>query len=117
MNLSPAWVEFFKEFEIESVHWTSVGNINATDKEFFNWAKENNYIILTQDLDFSTILALSNSEKPSVVLIRAKSSLPEDLGNQLLKVLNLHSIALKDGAHVILDTTTARVRILPLYEI
>ncbi|MBP9889063.1 MAG: DUF5615 family PIN-like protein [Leptospiraceae bacterium] len=44
MNLSPAWIEHFKEFGIESIHWTQVGNIHATDVEIFNWAKENNFM-------------------------------------------------------------------------
>ncbi len=114
MNLTPDWVECFKESEIESIHWTNVGDIHAEDIEIFQWAKAEDYIILTQDLDFSTILALSNSDKPSVILIRGKSSLPDEIGIQLLNVITRYSKELEIGAHIVLDALTARVRILPL---
>jgi predicted nuclease of predicted toxin-antitoxin system len=114
MNLSPAWVAYFNKFGFESVHWTQVGEIRASDEEIFQWAKNNDYIIITQDLDFSAILALSNSEKPSVILIRAKNSLPENIGTQLIEILKIYSSELETGAHVVLDSISSRIRILPL---
>lgn len=114
MNLTPSWVEYFKKFEIESIHWTQVGDIRAPDTEIFKWAKDHDFAILTQDLDFSAILALSNSEKPSVILIRSKNSLPENIGKQLIDVLNKYSENLDTGAHLVLDSINSRLRILPL---
>ena len=29
MNLSPSWVDFLAENEIESIHWSSIGKSNA----------------------------------------------------------------------------------------
>ncbi|HNH11409.1 MAG TPA: DUF5615 family PIN-like protein, partial [Leptospiraceae bacterium] len=84
MNLSPQWVDFLKEFNFESRHWSQTGDIRASDKEIFDWSRENDFIIIIQDLDFSTLLALSNSEKPSVILIRTKNSLPEQFGQILI---------------------------------
>lgn len=33
MNLSPRWVSFFAASQVEAVHWSSVGAVNATDLE------------------------------------------------------------------------------------
>lgn len=114
MNLSPQWVDFLKEFNFESRHWSQTGDIRASDKEIFDWSRENDFIIITQDLDFSTLLALSNSEKPSVILIRTKNSLPEQFGQILINVLKKYSKELKAGAHIVLDSISSRIRILPL---
>ena len=36
MNLSPDWTEVFAKYEIEAVHWSSVGNPRAEDVELIN---------------------------------------------------------------------------------
>lgn len=114
MNLTPAWVNFFARSEITAIHWTQVGKGTAPDEEIFQWAKENNHVIITQDLDFSNILALSNSGKPSVILIRDKNSLPENIGRHLITIIQKYSTELEAGAHIVLDSRSARIRILPL---
>lgn len=67
MNLSPRWVELFDGAGIESSHWSTLGATNAPDKEIMNYAKANDGVVLTHDLDFSAILAVTHGEKPSVV--------------------------------------------------
>ena len=51
MNLSPEWVQEFKLHNIEAVHWSSVGKFDAPDNLIMNWARQNNYIVFTHDLD------------------------------------------------------------------
>ncbi len=114
MNLSPLWVEFFQGYGIHSTHWSNIGNIKATDEEIFQWSKENNGIILTQDLDFSTILALSNAEKPSVILIRAKNSLPEHIGKLIVDTIQNYTNEIENGSLLVIDESKSRLRILPL---
>ncbi len=114
MNLAPDWIEYLSSYGFDSLHWSSVGNIRATDEEIFNWAKENNSVIITQDMDFSAILALSNAQKPSVILIRSKDSLPETIGKQIIEILSKFKTELQEGAHIVFDSKDPRVRILPL---
>lgn len=71
MNLSPDWVGVFQENGIEAVHWSKVGRPDEKDRRIMDWARKNTHVIFTDDLDFGTILALSKSGKPSVVIIRA----------------------------------------------
>ena len=45
MNLSPRWVDFFSEYGIEALHWTTVGEADALDTEIMAYARQSNYII------------------------------------------------------------------------
>jgi predicted nuclease of predicted toxin-antitoxin system len=57
MNLSPRWVASLNQAGWEAVHWSSVGKGNELDSEIMRYAAEQNYVVLTHDLDFSAILA------------------------------------------------------------
>jgi predicted nuclease of predicted toxin-antitoxin system len=57
MNLSPRWIPLFGRSQIEAKHWSSVGSVTASDVEIMAYAAEHGYIVLTNDLDFSAILA------------------------------------------------------------
>jgi predicted nuclease of predicted toxin-antitoxin system len=37
MNLSPEWVQEFKYYEIEAVHWWAVGKFDAPDVALIDW--------------------------------------------------------------------------------
>ena len=67
MNLSPDWVAAFAFQNIESIHWSIVGDRRAEDEEIMIYARTHGYIVFTHDLDFGTILALTQAESPSVI--------------------------------------------------
>lgn len=77
MNLSPDWREVFAKHDWESVHWSSVGKPTAPDKTILQYARDNGYIVLTHDLDFSAILAATGAKAPSVIQVRAQDVLSE----------------------------------------
>lgn len=114
VNLSPSWVDVFEQHSIESEHWTSVGNPRATDTEIIEWARDNGYVVFTHDLDFTTILALTDASGPSVVQVRGQDVTPAHLGDMVTAALRDHREALVTGAVVVVDVARARVRILPL---
>lgn len=57
MNLSPAWIEFFESSGYHAIHWSSVGDPRAPDYVIMDWARANDYVVFTHDLDFGAILA------------------------------------------------------------
>ena len=59
MNLSPRWIGAFAAAGIESVHWSTLGAANATDAEIMVLAAAKDYVVLTHDLDFGAILAVT----------------------------------------------------------
>ena len=54
MNLSPLWVDFFQQNNYKAAHWSSIGHPMTPDEEIFEFAKNQNWLILTGDLDFGT---------------------------------------------------------------
>ena len=57
MNLSPSWVERLARHGFEAVHWSTIGAATAPDVEILTWANEHEFVLITNDLDFSAILA------------------------------------------------------------
>src|SRR5262245_7607246 len=114
MNLSPGWVGFLRENGFEAVHWSTVGDPRASDTTIMAWARDNGWIVLTHDLDFSALLAATKAAGPSVVQLRTQDIMPESVGYDVLRVVRQHGAALEDGAIVTLDRASARVRVLPI---
>jgi predicted nuclease of predicted toxin-antitoxin system len=114
MNLSPAWVDTLEAEGWETVHWHGVGASNAPDAEIMVWARDRGYSVVTNDLDFSAILAATHAEGPSVVQIRAQDLAPATLAPTLIAVLRQYAPNLASGAILTLDARGSRVRALPL---
>lgn len=114
MNLSPDWTAAFAAENIESVHWSAVGDPRAEDAEIMEYARANDYVVFTHDLDFGTLLALTQAESPSVVQVRAQNILPSHLAKMVVAVLRANEETLEQGALIVVDESRARVRILPL---
>jgi predicted nuclease of predicted toxin-antitoxin system len=114
MNLSPRWIGFLTDADIEAVHWSTLGAANAPDLVIMAYASANDYAVLTHDLDFSAILAATHGEKPSVIQIRAEDISPEAIGNQILIALHQMTSELEEGALLTIDPNRTRIRVLPL---
>jgi len=76
MNLSPRRADVFTACNIEAVHWSGIGQADAADTEIMAYAKANDYAVFTHDIDFSTILAITHHDKPSVIQIRSGNISP-----------------------------------------
>jgi hypothetical protein len=59
MNLPPAWMPELEVGDHTAVHWSSVGDLKATDASVMAWARTNAYVVFTHDLDFGALLALT----------------------------------------------------------
>jgi predicted nuclease of predicted toxin-antitoxin system len=76
MNLSPEWVPVSREEGWDAIHWSSIGDPGAPDREIMTWARANGHIGFIHDLDFGAILAATKAESPSVFQIRSRTSIP-----------------------------------------
>jgi predicted nuclease of predicted toxin-antitoxin system len=114
MNLSPAWKPLLEAHGWHTQHWCEVGAANAADAEIMAWAQAHGYCVVTNDLDFSAILAATRASGPSVVQIRGQDLSPATLGKTLLSVLDAARDILQRGAILTLDVRTLRVRMLPI---
>jgi len=114
MNLSPRWTGMLAGFGVEAVHWSTLGAMNVPDSEIMAYARMNNYVVLTHDLDFGAILAATHGEKPSVVQIRAEDVSPDVIGKQIVAALKQMETELEEGALLTVDPNRTRLRVLPL---
>jgi predicted nuclease of predicted toxin-antitoxin system len=114
MNLPPRWAKVFAAEGWEALHWSQVGAPTASDREIMAWARNNDYIVFTHDLDFSALLATTQGGGPSVIQVRTQNILPEAIGVLVLDSLKRFSSELEKGAIITIDPSRARVRILPL---
>ena len=90
MNLSPRWVERLARHGFEAVHWSTIGAATAPDVEILTWANEHAFVLITNDLDFSAILAASGGAWPSVVQIRTQDLLSDVVVSIVAKALDAH---------------------------
>ena len=114
MNLSPDWVAELAKHGLISVHWSSVGDPKATDREIMDWARSNGYTVFTHDLDFGTMLALTHSSGPSVIQVRGQDVLPDSMAPTVVAAVKQHETDLDTGALVVVDRSKSRIRILPI---
>jgi predicted nuclease of predicted toxin-antitoxin system len=115
MNLTPRWVPFLSESGHEAAHWSAVGSVSAADREICEYARQNGFAILTNDLDFPQILAHTKRAAPSIILLRGEPLVPEVRGSALLSALESCRAAISSGAIVTLDwSEQPRARVLPL---
>ncbi len=114
MNLSPLWVEALSAEGFEAVHWSTVGDPGAPDLDIMDWARNEDHVVFTHDLDFSRLLALTQSTGPSVLQLRSQSVLPDRAGPLVFAALRQHGEVLVRGSLVVIDASASRVRILPI---
>lgn len=114
MNLSPRWVRVLGDAGFKTAHWSTLGAHNAPDSEIMAYAKVNDYVVLTHDLDFGAILAATHGEKPSVVQIRAEDVSPDVIGIQVVAALRQMTSELEEGVLLTVDPNRTRLSVLSL---
>lgn len=114
MNLPPALAEILTENGIEAVHWVNVGAPDAKDAEIMEYAHDNDYVVVSCDLDFSAILSVTHGTKPSIVQLRTHGLQIEKMAKIIAIALQHHRVEMDSGAIMTIDIRRARVRLLPL---
>lgn len=114
MNLTPAWAQVLQAAGWEAIHWSHIGEPDATDSTIMAWAHQNGFIVFTHDLDFGALLAASGASGPSVIQVRAQNTLPEAIFEIVEMALYRFGDQLDRGAIVIVEPSRVRVRVLPL---
>jgi len=114
VNLTPEWKKTLENHEIEAVHWSEIGSISAPDKEIMEYAKENQFVVFTHDLDFGTLLFRSGDSKPSVAQLRCDETRPEYMAEIVLSAIQSTESHLIKGALLTIDPRQRRLRVLPL---
>ncbi len=114
MCLSPTWIEYLAGQGIEAQYWSQVGDPRAPDRAIMEFARQNELVLFTHDLDFGNILAATRARGPSVIQVRTEDPVPEVMGVLVASAIVEHAAHLVDGALITVEPDRMRVRILPI---
>ena len=114
MNIPQKYVSLLREKGFDVLRWSDVGEPNAADDRIMEYARENDFIVVTYDLDFSAILSATHAPKPSVVQVRATIPQATQIVDLIAIALLQNKDSLISGAILTIDSKKARFRMLPL---
>jgi len=114
MGISPRTVARLRQQGYDSVHLVEQGLEKLEDRDILLKAEREKRIVLTVDLDFGYLLAVSGAELPSVILFRLGNESREVIEEYLDDVLSKCSKELESGAIISVKDDGFRVRLLPI---
>ena len=115
--LSPQVAEGLREAGHDAVHVRDYNMHAAKDEPIFERAADEDRILVSADTDFGTILALRNTPKPSVILLRwPMLRRPADQTAVILANLPNVTEQLEKGCIVVIEPSRVRVRLLPIQD-
>ena len=114
MNVSPQTVESLVAAGWNILRSVEVLPATASDHEILDWARRHERALITQDLDFSALLALGGHSSPSVVTLRMAHTDPDTITSRLLEVLPELQTHLVQGCIATVDEARIRIRSLPI---
>jgi len=114
MGISPETVGFLRGLSFDAKHLSEEGLYRLQDSDILEKAKYEGRIILTADLDFGYLVAISGAQLPSIILFRLADMRPSSVISHLVQVLERCEDVLSEGAIVTVTERRIRVRRLPI---
>jgi predicted nuclease of predicted toxin-antitoxin system len=114
MNISPLTVKDLRMLGWDVVRVPEIMDSKSKDIDILTYARDHNKVVITQDLDFSSLLALGGYEKPSVINLRFENAKPDYITNRITEIVKEFEKELDEGIVVSVDEISARYRNLPI---
>jgi len=114
VHISPITVLALQEDGYQINRVTDFISAKASDNKIVELAIQQESAIVTQDLDFSAIIAQGGMNRPSVISLRVGNAKPETIARILKTILPQIEDDLINGSIVSIEETEFRVRRLPI---
>ena len=114
MGVASRIVDWLRAAGHDATHLRDEGLHRLPDPDILDKAAKEGRIVLTFDLDFGEILALSGSRIISVIIFRLHNTRTPHVIERLFSVLDQTAEALQQGAIVVVEEGRFRVRRLPI---
>jgi predicted nuclease of predicted toxin-antitoxin system len=114
MPVSASLVDVLQAHGHEGIHAHDMGLDRASDRELLAFARRDNRIIITADLDFPRILALSSAEGPGLILFRGGNYSDAEMRGLLERVLTEIPPEVLEVSVCVVDKRRIRFTRLPL---
>ena len=115
MGLAPRTASFLRAAGHDAVHLREQNLQKLPDDKIVHKAASEGRIVITFDLDFSTIVALQRLAQPSIILFRLEEFSTDRINAILLDLLSIHEEPLRSGAIIVVEPDRVRVRSLPIW--
>lgn len=103
MNISPKSVDALRRQGWDIVRVSEFLPVDASDEEILNFARQEGRVVVTQDLDFSAVLALGGHDRPSLITLRLSLSDPDSVTQKLREVAPRVEESLQEGSVVTIE--------------
>jgi predicted nuclease of predicted toxin-antitoxin system len=113
-NIAPSLCERLHSLGYSARHVKDVNLLSAKDEDIFSFAQKSGEIIVTHDLDYSRIHAISGAEKPSVILLRLEPVNTDIIYGFLKDHLEQIKLDLLQGSFIVVEQDQMRIRKLPI---
>ncbi|HEX9732740.1 MAG TPA: DUF5615 family PIN-like protein [Thermoanaerobaculia bacterium] len=114
MPVSRMLLEVLERFGYSGVHASEIGMSRAADSDLLELARREARVIITADLDFPRLLALSSAKGPGVILFRGGSYSDREMCDLLERVLTTLDPETLAQSICVVDRHRLRVTRLPL---
>lgn len=114
MGLARNTAEFLRQHGHDAIHLRDQGLQRLSDEKIVDKALAERRIILTHDLDFGRIVALSRGQLPSVITFRLADMRAAEVNRRLEDVVDRLAALLEEGALISVTDDAVRVRRLPV---
>jgi len=114
MGVSMRVVDWLRQQGHDASHLREQGLHRLPDNDIFAKTLNEQRILLTYDLDFAEIVALSGRQRVSVIVFRLSNTRSAHAIERLEHVLNESAAALENGAMISVQEHRHRVRLLPI---
>ena len=114
MGVSQRVVTWLHKQGHDAIHLRDEGLQRLANGDIFTKAFRESRIILTWDLDFTEIVALSKTSTVSAVVFRLLNTRSDHVIARLARVLTVSAQDLQEGAIISVEEGRHRVRLLPL---
>ena len=114
MNISPLTVSQLRKHGWSVIRVSEIMDKSTKDLDLLEYARLHDMVIITQDLDFSMLLAIKGYGKPSLVNVRLEEVRPDYVTSRIIDTVSELEQELKRGAVVTVAETSVRYRHLPI---
>ena len=114
MPVSSSLLDVLDAYGHEGVHAHQIGQDRASDRELLEIARREGRIVITADLDFPRLLALSSAEGPGLILFRGGNYSDAEMCDLLERVLRQVAPDALESSICVVDKKRIRITRLPL---
>jgi len=114
MGIAQSTGQHLRSYGYDVVHLSEQGLERLPDDRIVAKAQDEERAIVTHDLDFGRIVALSGHSVPSIVTLRLSNMTPARVNIVLQAALEDAAQSLEDGALVTVTDGGIRIRTLPI---